>query len=193
MVEFRWMEIVAASALVVALILGFIAYNVAWVNTDGASEGGAAPTGVVGEDVRISYGADQFDEVEGRGLAQTGGVLLLIGLISGLVAVVAYEHRLFTGVQLFSTVGFGAAALATLLLVVGLILFPIGAGGMAKNGFFAGASLDMDVEWKAGLYLGVLSTVFAIGGGIMAAVSFLKETDFKLETPEANSGPANFD
>lgn len=186
------MEIVAASALVVALILGFIAYNIAWVNTDGDSEGGAAPAGIVGEDVRINYGADQFDEADGRGLAQTGGVLLLVGLIAAIVAVVAYEHRLFTGVQLFSAVGFGAAALATLLLVVGLILFPIGAGGMAKNAFF-GSGLDMDVEWKAGLYLGILSTVFALGGGIMAAVSFLRDTDFNLESADANSGPANFD
>lgn len=177
---------IAAFVLLVAGVLMAVSSSSAWgeVSGNGAridvylSEGRIVAPGF--GSFGLEWSSEQFDDADGIGLVRVGSILALVGTISVFVSMAVVGFAVALRHIHFATLGSILAAVSFMVALAGLILFPIGAEQVwdwfRDEGDGGQASQQEDIDWGAGLVLGVIATTFALGGTI-AGFTALRHPD----------------
>lgn len=166
--------------LLVAGIFAAVAAGVAWATADIETSGDFGETSSEieyrlleaefgGEET--SYSDDDLDEQDGIGMVRAGGIVFLVGLIVAFVAAVVLGVGIFVRAIPFGLIGTLAGGLAFLVMLVGLILFPLGLDDVhepSQTDFGGGSVETSELAWGAGLVLAVVAGILALAGPVLA-------------------------
>lgn len=176
-----WMALVAAGVLLAVGVLAAVSLGVSWMTTENGGyglgeikgDGGSAEYGETADQFKIAFGAD----IGGVGLIATANVLAIIGTVFAFLAMAVLLVSVFVRRARLTLIGSIAASVATLLLMLTVVLAPIGITMFHKDIAEAVGVPATSLDWGAGLILGVIMVVLAIGASV---TGFLSRRDGSL-------------